>query len=253
MTEEITSNAIFKFILIFSRIATFISILPAIGENYIYNTGKLVLALAISLLLFSNLENNLPDIPGDFSSLAIITTKEVLIGAFLGTLTQIVFSALNTGGSIISYQIGLSAGTVLDPSTQQQSSVISSFFTTLGIMLIFTSNLHHTFLHSIINSYKIFPVNYTLDPGMMLEAVSSKVNQVFSISIRFASPYIVTALLLYLGSGIIGRLVPQMQVFFIIMPLNILIGILIMSLTLSGVMMWYIDLYYNEIVNYFNP
>lgn len=251
--EEITSLNIFQFMLIFTRIAAYIMVMPAIGESYIYQKGKLVLALSISLLMFSTLQHNMPNMPSSVTSLTIIIIKEVTIGLFLGLLTQIIFSALHTTGFIISYQIGFSAATIMDPSQKTQSSVIGSFLTTLAVMLIFATNLHHSFLRAIIDSYNVFPTNESINLANMLETIASKVNQIFAISVKFASPHIAVGLLLYLGSSVIGRLVPQMQVFFVIMPINILIGILIIALTISTVMMWFMDIYYQEVTNYFQP
>ena len=63
------------------------------------------------------------------------------------------------------------------------------------------------------------------------------VAEAFSLGLQIAAPVVVFAIVFNVGLGVLARLMPQMQVFFVGVPGAMLIGFAIFALTLSAMMM----------------
>ncbi|MCS6758156.1 MAG: flagellar biosynthetic protein FliR [Candidatus Devosia euplotis] len=146
--------------------------------------------------------------------------------------------ATQVAGAIIAFQAGLSSAMAADPTqTGVQGAVFGSF---LGMVLIFAADLHHMALAATYDSYMVFP----LDAPMMFEDAAQlalrTVASAFSIGIQMSAPFIVSGLAFSLGASILARLMPAMQVFFVLMPANILVGLTLFGLLLTMMMGWYL-------------
>ena len=119
--------------------------------------------------------------------------------------------------------------------------MIGNFLTLLGITLVFVLDLHHLVLAAIYDSYTYFPTTGSL----MLEDVAMMATDVvasaFVVGVQMSAPFIVFGLVFYLGLGLLSRLMPQLQVFFIAMPANVSIGLILLMVLLSAMMGWYVS------------
>ncbi|MDB2414476.1 flagellar biosynthetic protein FliR [Rickettsiales bacterium] len=250
LLAEITTETIFAFFLIFCRIGAAIMLLPSIGETFISPRSRLIIALGLSLIILPVIKKMLPAIPASMITMFIYIFSEILIGVFFGVIARLVMSALHVAGMIISYQMGLAAANMFDPTQGGQSSAIGTFMSFLAILLIFTSGTHYLFLQGILDSYEIFIPNSSLPVEGFSNIVVQVAAESFMVGFKMSSPIIVMGLILYLGAGVMGRLMPQMQVFFVLIPMQIILGIFILLTVLSATMMWFMD-YYQETMSNF--
>lgn len=225
-------------------------LLPGMAEGYIAPRARLILALGLSLAIIPTLQQQMPSLPSSGIHFFLLIAKEVLIGAFIGIVVKILFSALSTAGIVIATQTGLASAMMFDPSQGEQGSAISVFLNLLGLMVIFAGDVHHIFLKSIVDSYSLFPSAGTLPIEGFTDLVTKTTATAFSMGIRISAPVIVLGLITYLGGGVIGRLMPQMQVFFILIPVQILLGFSMLILTISTGLMWFMSYYNDTVANF---
>lgn len=252
MLDQITTPLLFSYLLIFCRLGAAIMLLPGLSEGYITPRARLFFALGLSLIIIPLMLDKMPPLPESVSLFFMLVAKEIIIGAFIGTVMKTIFSTLHTAGIIIASQSGLASAMFFDPSQGEQGASMGLFLTLSGIMVIFASNLHHLFIQGLVDSYALFPPSSPLPIDGFSDLTAKTLSNSFSMAARISSPIIVIGLVTYIGGGIMGRLMPQMQVFFIITPLQILLGFFILMLIISTGLSWFISSYSDLIRNFLN-
>ncbi|HEY4199873.1 MAG TPA: flagellar biosynthetic protein FliR [Devosiaceae bacterium] len=240
----------FLYMIVFARVGCMLMLLPALGESTIPANMRLAFAVMFTLVLLPLLRDHLPPLPTEFMSIVALLFHELIIGLLLGGLMRIFVMAAQVAGAIIAFQIGLSSAMMADPTQGGvQGVVVSTFLSFLGVTLIFATDLHHLALAAIYDSYMIF---VPTDPLMFGDAAQTAIRAVsgaFSVGIQMSAPFIVFGLIFNLGMGILSRLMPQLQVFFLAMPATIGVGLILMALLLTMMMGWYLNHFEAELAN----
>lgn len=235
-------NTAFAYFLIFSRIGTIMMMMPALGEGMIPARMRLSFALMFALVLLPLVSDSLPQL--DSANLLASTTvvfHELAIGLIFGGIARLIVSSAQVAGAVIAYQSGLSLAQSADPTQNGvQGAQVGSFLSFLGITLIFATNLHHVALAAIYDSYKVFPPTAPLMLDDAATLATETVASAFTIGVQMSAPFIIFGLIFNLGLGLLARLMPQVQVFFMAMPANIGIGLLLFALLLTMTMTWYL-------------
>lgn len=242
---------IFAALLIFARIGSAMMLLPGFGEVYVPQRYRLLLALILSGLLLPILAPMLPALPDSPSALLIILGTELAVGIFIGTLTRFTLAALEIAGQIVSIQSGLSNAQIFNPLQATQSAIPSALYSLLGVLLLFLTNMHHVMLRGLVDSYMIFTPGRLPPIEDLSQTVAHAAAGSFRLAIEMASPFIVLGTVFFVGLGLIGRLVPQVQIIFVSQPLQILGGLLLFGLVIAAGMGWFLDafvLQFNVIV-----
>ncbi len=249
--SELTNNAIFHYAIIFSRIGSIMLFIPGFGETYVSARARLGLALTFCLVLFPIISPKLPPIPVDILKATLILAGEVSIGIFIGLLMRVIQATLHIAGMKIAFMTGLSTATMFDANQSTQGSVIGGFLSVVGITLFFTTDLHHVAFRAITESYDIINVAKMPPFNEFAETMGNFVSESFFIAFKISAPVILVGLMLYLAAGLMGRLMPTMQVFFILMPVQIYVGFLFMGLAFSGMMLAYISFFQDKLLEIF--
>lgn len=235
MTVTILPDLAALFILVFARVGTMVMLLPGLGERFVLNRAKLAIAVFIALLMVP-VARPLMQVPADPAALMALLISEILVGAVLGLSARIIMTALQSAGVIIANQIGLAFATAVDPAMGQQNPSIGNFLTILGVTLVLVTDLHHLAIGAIHNSYAMLPPGAYPSIGDASALGLQAVSRSFAIAVQLAAPFIVFGLLFNLGLGILARLMPQFQVFFLGAPASILIGMAILGAIVSVIM-----------------
>ncbi len=218
--------------IIFFRVGAALMVLPGFGDVYVPPRIRLLFALVFSILLMPILSSRMPPLPNSGYALGLLAISEVIIGAFIGLIARTVLSALHVAGSIIAAQSSLAVAAIFDPANGAQSPVISNILSLAAMTLFFTTNMHHLVLAALVQSYDVFKAGdfpplqdmNILHLRMMADA--------FNLGVALSAPFIVMSLLFYLAGGLMTRLMPNFQVFFIMMSPQIMIAFfLLMALT----------------------
>lgn len=246
MNYQIADSFVFALLLIFCRVGTFCMFVPAIGDMAIPMRIRLVFAILLSFLIMTVITDQIPAKPTALVDFVILIFNEVAIGLSIGIAIKVIQSALHVMGLTFAYQSGLSSGTIFDPSQASQGSIYGNFLTITFVVLLLATDMHLNILRSIRFSYDVFGFgffskNYA-DFVNLIVRVSS---DAFNVGVRLSAPFLVVGVLANLGAGVLSRLMPQMQVFFILMPAQIFIHSIIFMVTMGAALMWFVE-YYNE-------
>jgi flagellar biosynthetic protein FliR len=241
------------FLLMFARLGTMAMLMPGLGERGIPTRVRLVIALVLTLVLMPIYRNTYTVVlDAGFAPLLGVLIQEVLIGAVLGLTARLALSALLVAGTVIAYQLGLGFSMAVDPTQDQQSVMVSNFLAILGVALIFATDMHHLAIGALDESYNLFKPGTVLPSGDVAELMISTVSGAFRVGIQLAAPFLVFGILFNVGLGVLARLMPQLQVFFLGLPASIMIGFAIL-MTLVGVLMGTFLEYLGEVLSHLAP
>ena len=240
------------FLLVFARIGTMVMLMPGLGEVNVPARVRLGMALALTFILLPlhrnayhvNLENLAP--------LRVLLVHEILVGLVLGATARVTISALSVAGSVIAQQLGLGFVTAVDPTQGQQGIVVGNFLTILGVTLLFATDMHHLVIAALTDSYTIFKPGELISSGDVAALATKTFATAFKIGIQLAAPFLVFGLVFNLGLGVLARLMPQMQVYFVGAPLSILLGFLILVAVIATMMGTFLD-YFGGVMHDLTP
>jgi flagellar biosynthetic protein FliR len=243
MEHYATAQQVFVGGLIFARLAGVVMLIPGIGEAFIPARIRLSLAFVMALALCPVLAAGAPAEPASVGDLAGAIVKEALIGLMIGGILRIFMNALAVCGEVVSIQTTLSFAQTANPGQATPSTTLGTFLGLLALVLIMATNLHHLFLSAIVRSYALFPFRKAVpvsDAGFL--AIQTLGRSV-ALGLQLAAPVMVFAFIFNVATGLVGRVMPQFQVFFVASPLMLLTSLSIFALSLGVIGMVFIDRY----------
>ena len=227
----------------------------ALQIPYLYVLHVLIVAIRIgAMLLFSPIWGS-PALPSHVRLLLVFVTSasvapmvpfnqetinnpllvlptEFFIGLLLGMGLRIAFAALQFAGHLVGFSMGFSAVTAIDPQTQNQSVLMSSYFTMIGYALFLSSNLHHQFIRAMTQSYQNFPIGGMPAVESWFELLMTAAGNIFTIGWRIGFPLFLVVLLSDISVGFIARLQPQMNAIVLALPIKVLVGLVMLGASL---------------------
>ena len=215
------------FMLVFARVGAMVMLMPALGEENIPMRVKLSIALMLTLVLLPLHRAAYHIDMTSLSGLLVLMLHEIVIGIILGATARVTLSALQVAGSVIAQQMGLGFVTSVDPTQGQQGVLVGNFLTMLGITMLFATDSHHLVIAALSDSYKIFAPGESMLTGDVASLATQAFAAAFKIGLQLSAPFLVFGLVFNIGLGVLARLMPQMQVYFVGVPLSILTGFLI--------------------------
>ena len=229
------------FMLVFARIGAMVMLLPGLGESNIPVRIKLSIALLLTLIILPLHRQAYQVDIGSMASLLVLMMHEIVIGILLGATARVTLAALQVAGSVIAQQMGLGFVTPVDPTQGQQGVLIGNFLTMLGVTLLFATDSHHLVIAALNDSYKIFAPGESMASGDVASLATRAFSAAFRIGLQLSAPFLVFGLVFNIGLGVLARLMPQMQVYFVGVPFSILAGFLILALVITAMMGSFLD------------
>lgn len=225
------------YFLLVVRALSLFQTMPLLSTRSVPVLSRLGLALFIGLVLLPLQAPRVPELPFDLLAYLALVAREVLVGVTLGFGTLLVFASLQIAGQIIGLQIGLNIATVLDPiNAGQQVSFMDQFYSLLAALVFLAIDGHHGLLLALQRSFEILPPGTFGPHAGTLEALIALVTDISLVALRLALPVLATLLLVDLAMGLLARIVPQMNVFFVAIPLKLGLGLWIAALSLPMVL-----------------
>src|SRR3989442_4320413 len=229
------------FMLVFARVGALVMLLPGFGESNIPVRVKLAIALLLTLIILPLHRAAYQVDLRSMSSLGVLMMHEIVIGIVLGATGRVTLSALSVAGSVIAQQLGLGFVTSVDPTQGQQGLLIGNFLALLGMTLLFATDSHHLVIAALNDSYSIFSPGQLMPSGDIAALATRAFAAAFKIGMQLSAPFLVFGLVFNIGLGVLARLMPQMQVYFVGVPLSIMVGFLIFALVISAMMGTYLN------------
>jgi flagellar biosynthesis protein FliR len=239
--SELLHGQLFALLLISTRFGAALMLFPGFGESFISARTRAILTVLVSFAALPLLQPLLPKEPASFSIFVAMVGGELLFGLFLGTFTRILMSALETAGTIIGIQTSLSSASVFNPAMATQGSLPGAYLSMLALVILFMTDLHHMLLRGMFDSYALYTPGQPFPGADMGESIVRLVGHSFAIGVRMSAPFLIIGLLMSTGLGLMARLVPQMQVFFLAMPLQIGLGLFMFAVALSAMLMFWLQ------------
>lgn len=235
MLEIAGEKGLYAAMLIFIRVGAVLAFLPGFSAMTVSMRLRLLLALPLTILLVPVLAPELPPLPESPAALGLLIGREALIGVFIGLLPRVALAAVQMAGTFAAYFSSLTSAMVQDPVAEQQSATVSTFFGVVALTLIFATDLHHAMLRALVGSYALFPPGAPLPLGDVADGLSRAVSSSFAMGLQLSMPFLIGNLIVNVGLGLLGRLMPQLSVFFFGIPLQMGVQLLLMMLAISGI------------------
>ncbi|MDE2330094.1 MAG: flagellar type III secretion system protein FliR [Bradyrhizobium sp.] len=240
------------FMLVFARVGAMVMLLPGLGESSIPVRIKLAIALLLTLILLPLHRQAYQIDMQSITPMVVMMIHELIVGIVLGATARVTLSALQVGGAVIAQQMGLGFVTSVDPTQGQQGVLIGNFLTMLGVTMLFATDSHYLVIAALNDSYTIFSPGDLMPSGDIAALASRAFSAAFKLGIQLSAPFLVFGLVFNIGLGVLARLMPQMQVYFVSVPLSILAGFLIFSLVLVAMMSAFLN-YFTGVMHDLTP
>jgi len=240
------------FMLVFARIGAMMMLLPGFGEANVPVRLRLGIALMLTLIMLPLHRAAYYVDLSSMSAVIVLMVHEIIVGVVLGATARFTLAALSVAGSIIAQQVGLGFVTAVDPTQDQQSVIVANFLTILGIALIFATDTHYLVLAALSDSYTLFSPGELMPSGDIAALATKTFTVAFKIGVQLSAPFIIFGLVFNLGLGMLARMMPQMQVYFVGVPLSILAGFLLLGVVLVALMGTFLD-YFGGVMHQLAP
>jgi len=233
LDEILTKTYLIPFLLVFSRMLAFFSVAPLFSISGFPNQGKIALAGFLSIMILFLRGMHVTPIELDYITIAGQMLGEILVGLVMGFIVGLVFAALQLAGYLMGFQMGFAVANVLDPMGRDQASVLGEFIFLFGLLSFLNIDGHHILLKGMVDSYDIIPIGGLHAGGGAMEMMATMFQTYFSTALKVALPVLGIVLMLDISLGIVARTVPQMNVFFVGLPLKTLVGIFVLYLSFT--------------------
>ena len=210
--------------LVFSRIIGMLMSFPFLNTTMMPRNVKILLIISLSFFMIKNLHLTFDMQEVSVFSLLLMMAKELLIGFALGLLINFYISAFSYAAEIVSYFMGLTVVNVFDP-TYGQVSVLSKFFIMLFYVIFFVSGAYEYFISAMALSFEAIPFGIRpIDQGLWRYIIEQS-GIIFMLAFKMAFPFALILYLINLALALVNRLIPQINVFIVGLPLQIFVGL----------------------------
>lgn len=203
------------------RITAWLMIAPPFANSGIPRLIRFMLAVVLSLAVVSTAAAHAP--APELGPLVTSAVEQFVIGASLGFLTRLLFSAVESAGSLIDLFGGFSVAVAYDPLSANTTSIFGKFYGLLATTLIFASNAHLIILQGFLRTFAAMPLNGSIDTSRIGSAAVHGMTTMFVSALQIAAPLIAVLFIADLALGVLSRISPQLNVFQMSFPFKIML------------------------------
>ncbi len=218
------------FMMVLTRLSAFFLVIPVFGWKSI--PVRIKVAMTVLLTIFFSMITPISVNAGQISSTeaVLLMANEATYGLALGLIATFVFAAVKLSGRIIERQMGLAMAQILDPLTGERAQPLGSLLEMIFIMLFLSANGHHLFLLIISRSYDSFPAGSIPTIPVLTEGIIQAGSTMLLHGLKLAAPILAAFLLLMVVLAVLARMVPEMNVLFVSLPLRVGLGLLMVAI-----------------------
>ena len=233
------------FLLMLARMSGIFTLSPFLGSINIPPYVRVGTAFAMSLVLFPVVAAGSGiEAPPTVIAYAGSVLIEVFVGWLIGYVAFVTLSAIHLAGKVMDMQVGFSIVNVMDPTSGQQIPLIGSFLYNLGIIIFLVTNGHYMLISSLFESYGAVPIGGMVANSDLVNLVVDFTASIFMTGIKIALPITFSILLTNVGLGILARTLPQLNIFVVGIPLQITVGIFVLTIVMPFYVM-FLDVLFN--------
>jgi flagellar biosynthetic protein FliR len=207
-------------------------IAPIFGRNNIPRYFKVGFSFFTALILATTTGLENIKVQETILAYALLIIKEFLVGLSIGFIAYISYNAIYIAGEIIDMHIGFGMVSVLDPVSNIQVPVTSNIYFIISMLLFLLINGHHMLIKALFNSFATLPIGTAVFDASLADGLMEVFSAIFSTGFKIAAPVIAATFMCEIALGTISRMVPQLNIFVVGMPLKIVIGLVVLLLTI---------------------
>lgn len=226
--ELLTGMLVFPMFLLFARVGAAVMVFPALSDPAVNIRARLLITLGIAFLLLPLLGSSFPTLPTRTADLLLLLFGEMVVGLMLGLGARLMMAAMSLAGEIIAFIAGFQGASLFDPSTNTNSGAPSVFLTLCAGVVVLGLNLHHQLIMAAVESYNLFKPGVMPEVGDIAAAYVQMMTVIMSLGLQLAAPVVVAGLLTNALFGVLNRLVPQLQIFFVSVPVTITVSVVLL-------------------------
>lgn len=241
------------FLLVFVRMTGLFVVAPIFGRRNIPVYFKIGFSFFVSLILVNTTVLQTVQYDENLLGYALLVMKEFLIGLSMGYVAYLTYTAIYIAGEIIDMQIGFGVVNVLDPISNIQVPITSNIYFIVSMLLFLLMDGHHMLIRALFDSFLTLPLGKAVFNAQIPDSVLGIFGTVLSTGVRIAAPIVATVLIVDIALGTISRMVPQMNIFVIGMPLKIIVGLIVITITIPlfiSIMQTVFELMDSGVLNY---
>ncbi|MBP8604248.1 MAG: flagellar biosynthetic protein FliR [Phycisphaerae bacterium] len=227
------------------RTSVFLSIVPIFGSQTVPVRIRAAAAILVSVSLSIAIPSVIPTAGLSFLGMTVLIINEALYGLGLGLIAVLLFSAVKMGGQMIEREMGLAMAEMLDPLSGETAEPLSILMEMIFILLFLAANGHHLLLLVISRSYEHFPAGQIPSYALLTEGIVQAGSTMLLAGLRLAAPMLAAFMLLLGVLAVFARMIPEMDILFISMPLRTGLGLLI-----AGMMFPFIHSFIGELTDW---
>jgi len=221
------------YLVVLARVAGFVGAIPVFSSTQSPVRLRAALAIIVAMVLFPVMSQRLEPVSFMPLPFTLFLMNEVLLGAIIGLVARLIFTAVEFGATVIGYQMGFAAANVFDPTGERQIALISQFQNMFAILIFLAVDGHHLFFRLAVRSYELLPPGHLNLSGDAVPFLMELAAKMFALGVQFSAPVLILLLLSGLILGVLARVFPQLNVFMLSFPLNIATAFIVIALTLE--------------------
>lgn len=237
--NDAASVSVLTAFVVFSRIGACLMIMPGFSSPRIAVQVRLLIAVAVSLALTPmQIDAVRPLVAaGAPTELLRLMGSELLVGAAIGLLGRFFFIALEFIGVAIAMSVGLSQNLGAPVDADEPLPALTTVLTLAATALMFLTDLHLEVFKGLEASYGSLPVAAGFAPRFALTQLASKAGEAFMLALRIGSPFLIFSLVVNVAMGLVGRIVPGIQTFFLSTPFLLIGGLILLSIVIKPMLL----------------
>lgn len=223
------------FILLFVRFSALFMAVPIFSHMNIPMSVKAAMAFFFTIVFFGSLPPL--QIPLDAPSLTIAILGEMLFGLVVGIILQLAYHMITFAGGQISFMMGFSLASAIDPQSGVSMPIVSQFLALLALMVLLVLDMHHWILLFASESIASVPLGgFMVTPELFKYIMHATVNM-FVVGFMIAFPITALSMLADVIFGMLMKTMPQFNLLVIGIPIKIAVSFLVLMATLSATML----------------
>lgn len=221
---------LFLFVLV--RVGAILFSLPFLDSRNVPFIVKASLSMAFAIMIMPRLNVPVPNLFTNPVALALALVGEAAVGWVIGLAMQLLLAGVQLAGQLAGFQMGFAIANVVDPTSSQQIPILSQFMNLFAVLIFFGLNAHYYFIKALIDAFRLIPPMGVRLDGRLIDLIMKMAANIFVIAVKVGAPVTAVLLLTNVALGLAARTVPQMQIFVVAMPLQILLGMIFLGLSL---------------------
>lgn len=221
------------FLLVMIRFSGLMVSAPVLGSTNVPLAAKVGLSFFGAMLVTPTLPMLAVGLPGEPISFAVLAIGELIIGLLVGFVVGFIFAAVQVGGQIMDLQTGFGMMNVFNPALETQFPIFGFFLFILAVLYMLVTNLHHLMIVGFVHTFEVIPIGGFMARPALLWEITQWGDAMMLDGLIIAAPIAASMMLAYVSMGLIGRVIPQIQLFVVGFPLTIATGLLVTAMSIG--------------------